>query len=617
MTTEPEIYPQYCFHLSPTLDHWCHFRAADLVRLKSHPGFQGQDIYFHQNHPIKWVRVCGLVIAIHQFDGRRIYTIDDSSGATIDCVLNIPRSFGGEGPTVGTAEWNYKVKEDTTGRKFASVDGPIDIGHVLDIKGNVDEFRDEKQVVPAKIKHLRNTQQEAQFWEKTAQLRRDVLNKPWVLDPKVVRALRREAEGKKLKRRETGLEKQGTRRRREIADMEETSNPHPQPRHRETGLEPATKRRKVEENEKSHVTRPRRETGLESIMKRPTVNEEEQAQVARPRRVQTGLEPIPKRKVVEDETSHSIRAHHATGLERTASGQNTEVKMTHGTRPPHRETGLEPRSERHQVDGDLQSQDSRPRRYKTGLESATERRKVDKDELSYISYPLKLRDGTALEPTIESSEVDKDEEPQHTHPRVTGLERQGVTRDRQEARELQQRARKTGLEKQSQAKKVSREREAAKPLTVRSRITGLERQPLQAKQEDRKPTGLENQYKRSQPQENSRSHRRTVLEGQAKSKTETDTIVNIHSHRRTGLEGQTARKKEVSLEKQGKKKESDLHPIAEGEDDGGKEDVNRWDIGRPGKQVLVRGRMRTTGLERRVKAVTRVPPVTDQYDATD
>lgn len=39
---QPELYPQYCFHLSPTVGKWCHLRAADVVALSSHPGFGGE-----------------------------------------------------------------------------------------------------------------------------------------------------------------------------------------------------------------------------------------------------------------------------------------------------------------------------------------------------------------------------------------------------------------------------------------------------------------------------------------------------------------------------------------------------------------------------------------------
>ncbi|KAK4232499.1 hypothetical protein QBC38DRAFT_462910 [Podospora fimiseda] len=618
MTTEPreDIYPQYCFHLSPTLDHWCHFRTADLVRLTSHPGFNGQHIYFHKNHPIKWVRVCGVVVAISELDGRRIYTIDDSSGETIDCVLNVPRSFGGQGPDVGTAEWNYKVKEDTTGRTFATVDAPIDVGHVLDIKGSVDEFREEKQIVPDKIKHLRTTEQEALFWAKAAQLRRGVLDKPWVLDHKVVRALRCEAEGKKLKRRETGLEKQGTRRRREVDEIDEISNPPQRPRHRESGLEPATKRRKVDEDQTLSTARPRRQTGLEPAVKRPKANEEK---LARPRSAQTGLEPTTKHKVVVDDTLHNPPDRHTTGLEKVESKQNLEATTARITRSRYRETGLEPKVVKtHQVSKDDSQQASRSRSHKTGLEPVAVARKLEED-------------------------------PSHrSRPKVTGLERQFGTVDR--PKELGRSSRATGLEKYSQIKKPgaslileshdldtdvairvisSRQREAPKPLTVRSHITGLERQPLQVKHDDRRLAGLESPNKKRQPERKPRTPQLTMPGQESKSKTETDTIEKTHSRRRTGLESQSARMKEVGpnpsigrhrvtgLEKRRREKEPDSHAIVEDEDSRGQNYVDRWHIGKPGKQVVVRGRIRTSGLERKVKAVTRATPVTDQYDVVD
>lgn len=39
---QPELYPQYCFHLSPTINRWCHLQIADILRLTSHPGFRGE-----------------------------------------------------------------------------------------------------------------------------------------------------------------------------------------------------------------------------------------------------------------------------------------------------------------------------------------------------------------------------------------------------------------------------------------------------------------------------------------------------------------------------------------------------------------------------------------------
>jgi hypothetical protein len=40
-TAKPELYPQYCFRLSPTVNHWCHLRISDILSLRSHRGFEG------------------------------------------------------------------------------------------------------------------------------------------------------------------------------------------------------------------------------------------------------------------------------------------------------------------------------------------------------------------------------------------------------------------------------------------------------------------------------------------------------------------------------------------------------------------------------------------------
>lgn len=73
------------------------------------------------------------------------------------------------------------------------VDGDIDVGDVLLVKGNITVFRHSKQVVVYKILHLRCTEDEVQFWEKMAEFHDSVLSKPWCLSEKEVQRCRREA----------------------------------------------------------------------------------------------------------------------------------------------------------------------------------------------------------------------------------------------------------------------------------------------------------------------------------------------------------------------------------------------------------------------------------------
>ncbi|KAL2016097.1 hypothetical protein VTK56DRAFT_4271 [Thermocarpiscus australiensis] len=198
----PEIYPQYCFHLSPTINRWCHFRIADIQDLTAHPGFQGQDVYFHLNHPIKWVRIAGVVVAVDERETRHIYTIDDSSGAAIECVVNVtPQARPGTSAATAATSGAKSNGSANELRPLPAIDGPIDVGHVLDVKGSVGMFRDMKQIRAEKIVHLRSTEQEVTFWEKVVLLKREVLSRPWVLDRREVRRCRREEEGRYSSRR--------------------------------------------------------------------------------------------------------------------------------------------------------------------------------------------------------------------------------------------------------------------------------------------------------------------------------------------------------------------------------------------------------------------------------
>ncbi|KAJ9151236.1 hypothetical protein NKR23_g3305 [Pleurostoma richardsiae] len=211
------IYPQYCFRLSPTISRWCPLRAADIERLTSHPGFAGQDLFFYLNHPIKWARVAGVVVAIDEYYGRRIYTIDDSSGACIECTVTAPvtqpavAGVTAAGAATGNATGTTskptstsrpeggQAKEET--KQSVKAEPPqvpipdgLDVGSIVDVKGGLKLFREYKQIKAEKIVVLRSTEQEVALWEKLRQFHDDVLSKPWALEDKQVRKCRREAE---------------------------------------------------------------------------------------------------------------------------------------------------------------------------------------------------------------------------------------------------------------------------------------------------------------------------------------------------------------------------------------------------------------------------------------
>ncbi|RAL67734.1 hypothetical protein DID88_008467 [Monilinia fructigena] len=85
------LQPPNLYHLSPTYQKWCALRCADIITLKDRKVYvEGKLIHHHLNHPIRYIKLLGLIVSIVDFAHRRVYTIDDSSGACIECVALLP-----------------------------------------------------------------------------------------------------------------------------------------------------------------------------------------------------------------------------------------------------------------------------------------------------------------------------------------------------------------------------------------------------------------------------------------------------------------------------------------------------------------------------------------------
>lgn len=207
------LYPQHCFKLSPTVNTYPHLRARDIAALTTHAGFHGQDVFFHLNHPIQWVRIAGVVVAVDEYPGRRIYTVDDSSGVCIECLVDVPRTdaaltaavaAAAAGKTEAAVAGKVDPKHTRKGAQEAArtaavapkrvVSEEVDVGTVMDVKGGLSVFRGNKQIKILKATVLRSTEQEVAFWEKIQKFRRDVLDQPWTLTDKEVRRCRKEEE---------------------------------------------------------------------------------------------------------------------------------------------------------------------------------------------------------------------------------------------------------------------------------------------------------------------------------------------------------------------------------------------------------------------------------------
>ncbi|KAI1436226.1 hypothetical protein GGR50DRAFT_693412 [Xylaria sp. CBS 124048] len=210
MTTASSLvyYPQYCFHLSSTINKWCPFRAIDVAGLECRAGFEDIDVFFSLNHPIRWVRITGVVVAIDDYYGHRVYTVDDSSGKCIECALAIPNAT--DNKTNPRDSTHVAVTVATPTAAMPSIPTDIDVGTTVDVKGSVKLFRGQRQIKIQKVTRVLSTNQEVLFWNKIRDFHRDVLSEPWVLQDREVRRCRKlqqveaaELEEKKT-RRSTG-----------------------------------------------------------------------------------------------------------------------------------------------------------------------------------------------------------------------------------------------------------------------------------------------------------------------------------------------------------------------------------------------------------------------------
>lgn len=143
-----------------------------------------QRLYFYLNHPIRYVRLVGVVVQIDDINLKyTVLTIDDGSNANIELkIVRIPP----EDRNAGIASTKTTLKNVSVISQFGvfevMVDGhTLDIGSVVKAKGTVSEFRGIKQLDLKRIWIVGTTDEEAQAWAETATYKKEVLSKPWYI----------------------------------------------------------------------------------------------------------------------------------------------------------------------------------------------------------------------------------------------------------------------------------------------------------------------------------------------------------------------------------------------------------------------------------------------------
>ncbi|KAF2787101.1 hypothetical protein K505DRAFT_317273 [Melanomma pulvis-pyrius CBS 109.77] len=199
------IYPAYCFRASPTYNAWVKLTAADVQALRSEPDFQSQHIYFHLNHPIRYVRLVGVVVAIDDINSKyTVLTIDDASGETIEVkiVRRTPNMYNPVQSPSNTTIDNVNVISKLGVFEVMVDHKPLDIGTVIKAKCTISEFRGLKQLDMKRVWAVSDTNEEAQAWAETATFKQEVLVVPWHLSSTQHKRIMKDIKTEKKKNQE-------------------------------------------------------------------------------------------------------------------------------------------------------------------------------------------------------------------------------------------------------------------------------------------------------------------------------------------------------------------------------------------------------------------------------
>ena len=227
------LYPAYTHPASATYFKWVNLTAHEIHHcLQHHNGYThswqsvGYRTYrdeplllFYLNHPIQFVQVVGVVVNLEEwFEWFWLFTIDDSSGTTIDVVCRKPDKQKPQQQYGGPDEEDRKTEEQEILKLSEEVSRIVDIGTVLQVKGTVTSFQRRqalentlkgaskheaatRQITLARLVVVHDTNQELALIAARNKLHQDVLTKPWQLTKKEQQVRYRKAAGDVEKKR--------------------------------------------------------------------------------------------------------------------------------------------------------------------------------------------------------------------------------------------------------------------------------------------------------------------------------------------------------------------------------------------------------------------------------
>ncbi|KEF51653.1 uncharacterized protein A1O9_12288 [Exophiala aquamarina CBS 119918] len=220
------FYPAYCFKASETYTKWVKLTARDIhSTLKPHSkynevttdsGERGGLLLFYLNHPIQFVQVVGVVVVFEEyFEKFWLFTLDDSSGATLDVCCPKPekkanegggklgshvnkaprRSVGEQQATDSARTCDNEDPDVVAQRSLHATLARLDIGTVVQAKGIITTFRSVRQLELIRLSIIPTTSHELSLISSRSQFLASTLSKAWAVSPQKQKALLLEAQG--------------------------------------------------------------------------------------------------------------------------------------------------------------------------------------------------------------------------------------------------------------------------------------------------------------------------------------------------------------------------------------------------------------------------------------
>jgi hypothetical protein len=224
------FYPAYTFKASATWSKWVKLTCHDIHSvLKPHDDYstvttstgRGQDetskpygrkdlplLLFYLNHPIQFVQVIGVVVVLEDyFQKFWLFTVDDSSGATVDVTLPKPEKEKTQETTSTSSKRGPEPEpKPTSAREHEEVGAEqllqstlshLEIGTVVQAKGTLTTFRQTRQLSLIRLNVLPSTTHEMALVSSRSQFYASTLSRPWILSREEQTNLRTAALGER------------------------------------------------------------------------------------------------------------------------------------------------------------------------------------------------------------------------------------------------------------------------------------------------------------------------------------------------------------------------------------------------------------------------------------